>query len=169
MILSLLVLGCAKSSEETKTTVSGNDYSGTYALSGVECYNSALSALTNVATVTNGFSESVVISGNSLTATDTQGACTVVFTGDIVFSSSTLSLTNRKVASATGGACSLTLTLSAGAITPNSSTTAYNPSSALTSLTNALYIRSETTGAVWLPSVHTDGAGGYCFLKYIKQ
>lgn len=168
MLMSLLVLGCANSSDSKKSTVTGNDYSGTYSFMGVECYNAALTATTSTATATNAFSESVIISGNSLTATDVQGGCTVNFTGDIVFNSTTFSYTNRKVVSATGGSCSLTLALTAGAITPNSSTTTYSSNSSLSNITNGIYIRSETNGSIWLPSVHTDGAGGFCFLRYIK-
>lgn len=158
--------------------VEGADYSGTYSLAGVECYNSAGTAQTAAADFTGSTSaETITVSGNSATIKDTSGSCVGTETAKLVFTASdpsygTFALSNRSTSTSTGGTCSFGYTLNAlsgGAITPSSFNNTFYQG-AMPSPFSASYIRNSTTGTIGLFTVlQVSGSStDLCFLVYLR-
>ncbi|GEM_PF-3512578 len=172
LVLLLSLTGCNKSSDSPSATaaVEGIDYSGTYSLKGVECYNSSLTTLTNSATWGAGYSDVVTLTGNTLTEVATYGSCTVNYTGKVVvLDSLKMNITGLKISSVTGGSCSQTKTLSNPSITPSASTNTYSTGQSLSDTIGAIYIYNSTSKVIGLLSTYSDGSGGYCFITYTRQ
>ena len=169
MLLSLLVLGCSKSSDSPPAE--GIDMSGVWNFTGVQCFNAALTTQTSVATPAGGFSETVTVTKNRYTAIDVSGACTVEYIGDIIVSANgTLILTNRRIISATGGSCTTNLSVSGGGVTPTNVSSVNTEGQTLAAVTNAPYFYSASLKALGLPSTYSNGnAGDVCFIVYQKQ
>lgn len=161
--------GGSSSPGGSTTTVVGTDASGTYILQNIQCYNAALTTLTHATTYLAPYSDTIVVSGNSMSETMVTTGCTVTFTGNIVMNSSGLTVSSLKVGTATGGTCTATSNLSGVAITPTTNSTSFTSGQNVSGFTNVAYIYNLTTHVLGIQSIYTDGAGGYCFIVYQKQ
>lgn len=170
VLVSFLFFSCAKSSDSAPASgVSGIDFSGTWNLTGVHCFNTALSGTTTTATITNGFTESMVVTGNSFVTTSTISGCTVQVTGNIVGGETGMNFDSRKVLIASGGTCGLNMALSGG-ITPSNTLVMYTTNQVLTNYTNAKYYYNTISKSLGVPTNHTNGSGSdTCLLMYSKQ
>ena len=182
LFLVVIVSGCGKAdssgssagaSTQSVSSIEGKDFSGSYVFDNVECYNSNFTANTHNDYFV-GYSETITVSGNNLTATSTVGVCTVTITAHVVFTDPsvipyTLTLTQQKVVSATAGSCTQTKAFSGSAITPTSSATSYYNGKTFSDLvTYPLW--NPTNNALGIESNYSDGtSGGYCFQVFIKQ
>lgn len=164
----------------TAAVINGKDFSGSYTLSGVECYNS--SGITALAGRNSGSASSqIVVSGNTRSSTSTGSTCTVRSSASIVFteqgSSSGVSYgqvtMGATTASITGGSsCTLTTSFTAvtgsPSITPSSVSSTYSNGTAIPAVT-ADYLR-DTDGTILLSSVIqvVGSPSDYCFFSYVK-
>jgi hypothetical protein len=124
LMLALGLVGCAGSSGggpggDSGSTAAGLDLSGTYNLSGVKCYNAALSGITSNGLYSNAFFRQVVIAANHLTLKERSGTCTATLIGSISFGPSLASQTDLTLLSLTDTGCSVEARAPAG-LTPAS-------------------------------------------------
>ncbi len=169
VVLNISCSGGSSGSSSGSPSIEGTDYSGTYNFNNIQCYNTALTTLTNATTISGGFSDTLTVSGNSYSGVAIAGSCTINYSGKIVVNSSGLSLSNRVVTSATSGSCTQTLNLNGTTITPTSVVSTYTTNQSHSSVSNTPYIWNASTKAFGLLSNFSDGTGGHCFLVYIKQ
>jgi len=171
LVSMVLTSGCQKSdsggsgggSATAAAAIQGIDFSGTYILNKIECYNSALN-LTNGSTFTGNFTDSVVVTGNTYVATTAEGNCTVTTTGNIIVNSDGLTISNIQVTNATGGSCTIIETLTNTNISPNALNTTYTLNEVIAGVTNQPYIWNANAKVFGIPSIFTDGgAGDVCF------
>lgn len=175
-ILSLTACGSSggggSSDSPATASIKGQDFSGTYMLRNLQCYDKTLTTLTNSAnfqgTVTS-YTDQIVVVGNSFTETFGANGCSVVDTGSIVVSSSGISVSNVNVTSPTSGSCTVTYSLNNPKISPSSNSQTYSSGQVLPSFTNASYVWQASTKSLGLLSTFTDGTGGYCFMVYSQQ
>ena len=171
----LILLGCNNDSSSSDVAVEGFDLSGNYRLAGVECYNSAGTALTASALLDPGYTSNVAISGNSLITQSAGGVggCTARETRRVVFTESTsvLTLSNASLTTSTGTPCTFnySFTNSTGAITPTTFSSTSDPESPGADITtNAL--RNTTTGAIGVLSIiqSVSSSTDICLLVLMK-
>lgn len=175
LVSTLLLVSCAGSSgggSSAGSTVTGLDYSGSYVGDEIECYNASLTTLTTQAAITTGI-DYITITGNSYTAQTNDFGCAVSYSGNIVFTASGVSLSNRRVTSASGGSCTSQFALSnspAHTVTPTTLSTAHATGDTLPNVTNAPYIRA-VNGNTGLLSVLSNSvaASDICLIVYKKQ
>lgn len=111
-VLSLALLGCSSdSSSPSSPTVNGLDLSGTYSLSGFDCYDQNTFARTQYGTITTLTSSVITVSGNSYSSTFGDNDCDVELSSGVVFNSdNTYDVTSGTVDSATGSSCDVNAT-----------------------------------------------------------
>lgn len=161
---SLLVACSGGGSSGSGASVTGINLTGSYSLNNVECYSSDLSTMTSSYPVT-GMTSTVVVSGNSSTTTYTSGSCVVTIQGNIAaVSSLTMNLTNRVVTSATGGSC--TVNVSVGGVSDSQT---FSANQTIADRTNVTYVYNTNTNKFGLLNTLSDGVGAYCFYVYQKQ
>ena len=159
------------SSGNSGNSGSSVDFSGTYALDGVKCYDSSLTVTTE-ASFSLPTTDILTISGNSFTESQTSGPCSFTTSGNIEFyKDNTMNLSNMTVNSdISGGSCSFTATLTGSStITPITNSVTYTANQSLPSLTKAAWIYNSSTKSIGLSCDYVDTAGGYCFVVYKKQ
>lgn len=177
VVTALLINSCAAGGSDSPAaapaTIVGFDYSGTYITSRVECYNPGLTAVTTYANISAGQS-TIVISKNSQATTAASGACTAQINGSVEFMpNGVLNLRSRTVTSATGGACTVTTTLSpapANTVSPASLPNSYTNGQVFNAITGA-YVRNATTGDIAILSTFTNSSSGTdpCYTILVKQ
>lgn len=164
----LLFVNCSGGGSSSGSSLTGNDYSGEYTLSGVECYDSTTYAVTEVATL-SGYSSSVSINKNSYSSSSASSGCSVKSTGTIVFNSDYTADINSRVDSATNNACTSVFAISSNNdITPKSAPTPITVGSSTAQNTN--WVRNNTTGSIGFLSVlKTTNSSDLCFLVYTRN
>lgn len=183
VLILVFIIGCGNSgssgSTSAATTVEGADYSGSYRLAGVECYNSSLSTLTASATLGSGSSTgTLTITGNTLKSKSTsQTGCISTTNAKIVFTAKsstigTVAITGQSTTTSTEASCPYTYSLSAvsgGTITPSSFSTSVTHNGTPSDV-NADYVRNSSNSAVGLLSVLqvSGSSSDLCFLVYQK-
>lgn len=172
-LMLVLITSCSGGgggSGSVGSSITGLDFSGTYTLVNVQCTNSSITTITNATTFSGVANDTLTVNGNSYTGSTTFGACSTTYEGNVVVTNSGLSLSNRRIVTATGGSCNQTLNLNGTAITPTSTTSTVSSNQSQTNLTNIPYLWNPSTLAFGLLSIYTDGtSGGYCFIVYQKQ
>lgn len=165
------MVSCAKSGDKANTPDTSLNLTGTWNFLNVQCYDPTLSSNRTAANTTSGYTEQIVISNGQYTSTVTQGGCTVQFTGNIsADSSSGLTLTNRRISSATAGGCSITMNINNAGIIPLTNTVTYMANNFQNDLTNTTFYSNGTATAIGLPTSYTDQfPGDLCFFMYQKQ
>lgn len=174
ILLALMVLplaSCSKgggsSSTAASSSVTGIDLSGTYVVQKVQCYNLALTTVTNTATYTGSYSSILTISGNSFTGSQisSTGICSVTTSGTIVANSSTVLNISESIVSASGGSCIDAETLN-GVITPTTVSATFTTGQFVGSKTVTYFVNGSTLG---LYSIYTDSNGDQCFEILMRQ
>lgn len=165
--------GGSTTNNNQSAAVTGLDYSGTYKLNGVACYNRDLKTLTTSAAV-SGSNETITISGNSYSSNTISGNCNSASQGTIKFvDSSTLNLTSIKTTSATGGSCTLSLNLSqapANTIIPTGLSQTVTANETKADVVGASYIRNDSNGMIGLLSTFRNSANSedICLMIYAR-
>lgn len=164
--------GGSSSGTASSASVEGLDYSGTYDFAGVQCFSNTTNAATASAAISSG-SASFTISGNNYSSTANYGGCTITITRRVVFNADySFSFTNNLVTSATGGSCSLSVSLSntpANSVNPKMLTSGYTTGQTF-STTNGAYIRGTTSHALGIYSVfQSSDPTDLCYIVYAKR
>ena len=163
--------GGASSAGSGVTPVVGTDVTGSYRAVGVECYNNSLSALTAVATIATGYTETLVINKNAYESVSNSSGCSSRENGRIVYDSTayTAAISNRTTTTASLTTCSHTVNFTAtlGSISPSSITSGVDHNGTRVDQTFSAF-KSTSTGAIGLLSViQVVGAPtDICFLVY---
>lgn len=169
--IGLLLCGCGHSGNpggsSNVVAVNGTDMSGVYIAHSVQCYNSALTTMTNASTYSGAFAETQTINGSDYTGIVSDGTCSVTTSGTIEFSNDSISISNLVVLGATGGSCTIDETLNGSNISPATVSKTYSTGESLGDINDVPYVQFQ--GGFGLETIYTDGSGGYCFLMLEKQ
>lgn len=176
LALSLLTItacggGGGGSSTSAAPSVEGIDLSGTYNSVGVWCYNTAGTLIAD--STFSDYSAKLVISGNTMTTTNTGSNCSYATSQHIVFSTVTNAILSSVVVSnVLNNSCVLSKTLvvqSGAAISVPSATIIPTTSSG----GNQGYLLSTVAGVSYLAVVSSatvpSNSSATCFNAYLKQ
>jgi hypothetical protein len=174
--LVLLAFGCAggggggSSAPNGPAAVSllGKDMSGTYIFRSITCLDN-IGNFVSVTQPSSTLNDTLKIKGNSFTEDSSDGTCSATSAGSMQFVDSVnLAITDQKVTSATGGACTLQVSIS-GPITPNPYTYNFVLNQIKPNISGA-YAFNEPAKKLYIYSKFSDGnAQDKCLLTYDKQ
>jgi hypothetical protein len=186
LTLAFLISGCSGSGEGSSSTaevrspvivpIEGTDYSGTYKLTDMQCYDPATSVFSAFAVLSPSSQTSIVtIEGNSATEVDTSSGCVITLKQKVVFNDSTNQMTVSDIlaSTSTGSSCNQTYNIvmhSGPAISPNILSLTVNHNQSLSGGTYD-FVGSPSAGFWILNSNYsvTGKPNDLCFLKYTKQ
>jgi hypothetical protein len=165
-------VGNADSSGSSNSSATvGLDYSGTWALNRLDCYDSTMTKVVNTAAFDN-LSETLTIAGNQLKRTITQNSCAVVANLGVVFQTSFVRVTNEVVASASGGNCVVNYSLSSSQVTPMTSAVTYATSEKVLPAERGFFYFASVKGGIQelaLIGDYSDTQRNYCMKVYRKN
>lgn len=170
----ILVLGCAKSPEETPAA-SSIYLTGLWAATGVECFSSSA----KVATAPSELSEDTIsFHGNSFTWNLVEAQkCSVTLSGSLAFNSSSDVTIVRKTTAVgygtscnsgagdtcTATACNVDDSITSAQISPTVVTQVFTKNVTVSGSNTFSY---DPSGVLWLKSSQTSGAGTTCYKRY---
>ncbi len=164
-------MGCSKGSGDATpaASVTGRDMTGSYVFNDIECFN-ASGTLTHSDTIGGGYTNTIVVTGNAFTETQTKGS-TSIEQGTAVFGANSLRVTFNSVTASSGVPNTATITrtlVNGSAITPATRDDVYNTDTGLNVVWTYAYKVDGNTVSIE-SFVYSDGAGGMCYSVYVKQ